>query len=385
MDIIRFCERADHNAVLLVIVVHFNDFVSIEVDLTDRSTRRGIDTGSQDFRLLQGSRVELRVEQGIDLFGGDALDSFFLGDQAFVDHLDSDLHSGVGSAFAVAGLEHPQFTVFDGEFHILHIAVVVFKFLGDIHELVVDVFHDVLHGFEFFSVADTGNNIFTLGVQQVFTINLVFTVDRVAGERNAGTGIVTHVTEDHGHDVDSGAEVIRDAFFFTIGNSAGAVPGAEDSDGGQTHLFERIGREVKTLFFLDDGFEDVFQFLQVGSGHFGVELVALGGFEFIHRTFESFIRDLQNDGTEHLDQTAIGVINETFVAGQFDHAGSGFIIQTDVQDGVHHARHGEFRAGAAGNQERVRRITEFLSGLFFNFGQCGHHLVPKTFRKFAVC
>ena len=48
-----------------------------------------------------------RMEQGIDVLRGDALDCLLFGDQTFIRHLDGDLHSRLGGALAIAGLEHP--------------------------------------------------------------------------------------------------------------------------------------------------------------------------------------------------------------------------------------------------------------------------------------
>ncbi len=40
-------------------------------------------------------------------------------------------------------------------------------------------------------------------------------------------------------------------------------------------------------------------------------------------------------------------------------------VQAEVQDGVHHAGHGELRAGTDAEQHRVRRIAQLLTHLLF--------------------
>ena len=38
------------------------------------------------------------------------------------------------------------------------------------------------------------------------------------------------------------------------------------------------------------------------------------------------------------------------------------LVQTEVQDGIHHARHGCARTGADGNEKRILEIAELLAG-----------------------
>jgi hypothetical protein len=130
--------------------------------------------------------LKLRVQQGIDLIGGDAQDSFFFGDQAFVGHIHGDLHGRFGGALAVAGLEHPQLAALDGELDILHILVVLLQAVGDVEELLVNLGH-FFSSFEIgLGVADTGHNIFTLGIEQVIAVHFF---SPVAGLRVKATPV----------------------------------------------------------------------------------------------------------------------------------------------------------------------------------------------------
>ena len=55
--------------------------------------------------------------------------------------------------------------------------------------------------------------------------------------------------------------------------------------------------------------------------------------------------DPEHGAPEHLDETTVGVEGEAFatVTGQAVH---GLVVQADVQDRLHHARHRELRARA---------------------------------------
>jgi len=63
------------------------------------------------------------VERG----GIDARNRFISGDQLLVGKLDRNPQRGLGGALAVAGLQHPQLALLDGEFQILHVAVMPFE------------------------------------------------------------------------------------------------------------------------------------------------------------------------------------------------------------------------------------------------------------------
>src|SRR5256885_11242302 len=53
-----------------------------------------------------------------DLGGIDAENGGLLVDEPFLHHVDGDLHSGLRGALAVAGLEHVELALFDGELEV---------------------------------------------------------------------------------------------------------------------------------------------------------------------------------------------------------------------------------------------------------------------------
>ena len=85
--------------------------------------------------------TKLRVQQGVQLLGLDAQHSGLLVDDALVHQIAGDLQGGLGGALAVAGLQHEQVAVLDGELHVLHVAVIRLETAGDLDKLVVDLGH----------------------------------------------------------------------------------------------------------------------------------------------------------------------------------------------------------------------------------------------------
>ena len=56
---------------------------------------------------------------------------FVLRDEAFSSQIDSNFQCGFGGALAITRLQHPKFAALNGEFNILHIAVMFFEQTAD--------------------------------------------------------------------------------------------------------------------------------------------------------------------------------------------------------------------------------------------------------------
>jgi hypothetical protein len=72
-------------------------------------------------------RIELREQEVVQRIGSDALDGGRLVDQLLLHHLDGDAHGGAAGPLAVAGLQHIERAVLDGELDVLHFLVVLLE------------------------------------------------------------------------------------------------------------------------------------------------------------------------------------------------------------------------------------------------------------------
>ena len=106
-------------------------FVGGEYDLAGGSTGGCGKTFSNDFGAFEGVFVEYGVEEFVEFLGLHTKQSGFFVDFAVAQQVHGDFHHSGAGAFTVASLEHPKFAVLDGEFHVLHIAVVLFESVGD--------------------------------------------------------------------------------------------------------------------------------------------------------------------------------------------------------------------------------------------------------------
>ena len=85
------------------------------------------------------------MQQLVELSRIDAADRFLLVDQALVAHLDGDAQRRLRRALAVAGLEHPELTLLDGELHVLHVVVVRLEPVAEGDQLVVERRQNLFH------------------------------------------------------------------------------------------------------------------------------------------------------------------------------------------------------------------------------------------------
>ncbi len=108
--------------------------------------------------------------------------------------------------------------------------------------------------------------------------------------------------------------------------------------------------------------EAIAEILEVVGGEVGVEL----GADFVPLLPQLFLEHLRVDAHDHVaehgDEAAVGVVGEALVAGALGQPVDGLVVEAQVEDGVHHARHGEHGAGADGEEQRVLGIAQGLAG-----------------------
>ena len=166
----------------------------------------------------------------------------------------------------------------------------------------------------------------------------------------------------------------------SVYDSAGVVPAAEDGLDGLHELFAGILREFGAFFLQIQRFvalDDLFQVFRVQIGvHLGVVLL----FDVVEDFVEHRLFHFHHDVRKHLDEAAVAVERETFVVRELRQADDGFVVEAEVENGVHHARHGGARAGTDGDKERIGRIAEFLAGVLFRDGQRRFDLLDDLLR-----
>ena len=114
--------------------------------------------------------------------------------------------------------------MFNGEFHILHIAVVVFKSLANVLKLLEGFGEFFFHFGNVHRSTNACNNVFALCVCKELAEETLGAGSRVACERNACAAIVAHIAERHHLNVNGGTPGIRDIVIAAVNVCTGVVP-----------------------------------------------------------------------------------------------------------------------------------------------------------------
>ena len=165
-----------------------------------------------------------------------------------------------------------------------------------------------------------------------------------------------------------------DALAAAVDAGALGVPGAEHGLDAHVHLGAGVLREVVAGLFLDDALEGFDEALEVLGGQLGVALDAACGLEVVEGIGEEVAVDVEDGLAEHLDEAAVGVPREALVTANGCEAEDRLIVEADVQDGFHHAGHGELRAGTDRDQQGVVQIAELLAGDLLHLDDVLHNL-----------
>ena len=348
-----------HQQHLFSAVRGFHAAGGVQVDAAGGGAGAGVESLGNRLHLAHGGIVEDGGEHLVHLVGGNAAHGGLPVDEAFLFHVAGDAEGGDAGALAVAGLEHVDLAVLDGELEVLHVAEVVFEGLADGAEFLVGAGHDLGQAGDGVGGADTGHHVFALGVHEEFAVEFVGAGGGVAGEGHTGAGFIAGVAEYHALHVHGGAPFAGDAVFLAVGDGAFVVPGAEHGADGALQLVPGAGGEHFAGALEHEGLEAADEFLVVLGGEFGVgDVLAVAlVLQGMNHAFEGFhilvfgLLHTHDHVAVHLHEAAVAVPGKAGVAGGLGHGGHGLIVQAEVQDGIHHAGHGFAGAGAHGDEQ----------------------------------
>ena len=264
------------------------------------------------------------------------------------------------------------------------------ELLTNLVELLVSDREVLLESGDLLRRARTSHHVFALGIDQELTIEEVFARRRVAREAHARGRVVALVAEHHGLHIDRGAPVRRNVVELAVDLGAVIFPAAEHGLDGAGELVERVGGEVDALVLLDGGLELGDELFQGRSRQFRVDLYAdcllLGREKDLKWVVILFALGLhfQHDVAVHGDEAAVRIEGEALVVRGCGKTRGGLVIEAEVQDRVHHARHRRTRAGTDRNQQRVRRVAELLAKQLFHLGDGSRDFDVEILRQLAA-
>ena len=194
--------------------------VGVEVNFAGSGTGTCGEAGSDGLGLLDVGDIEDRGEELVKLIGRIAQDGGFPVDEFFLHHVSGKFQRGGGGALAVAGLQHEEAAFLHGELDVLHVLEMLFEDGADFHEFGKGLGHGGLELGDRLGGADTGDDVFALGIDEKFTVEFVHTIGGIPREGHAGTRGFARVAIDHGLDVDGGAPFGGDVVFAAINDRA---------------------------------------------------------------------------------------------------------------------------------------------------------------------
>ena len=195
---------------------------------------------------------------------------------------------------------------------------------------------------------------------------------------------LTHVPEDHCLHVDRGTHQTGDLVDPAIGNRLGGVPGSEHGLDGRLQLAIGILRERLADMLLVDGLVAIAELAETLGRHIRVlgHLVLL--LDGIELRLEVMMIDAHHDVAEHVDEPTVRIEREAVVAGQCRHSVHRLIRETEIEDRVHHSRHGHGRATSNRHEQWIRLRSELLAGLAFKARNRGLDAGHQTRGKLAA-
>src|SRR2546421_5513892 len=115
--------------------------------------------------------------------------------------------------------------------------------MGNLLELLVDLWQVLLQAADLRGRTNAGYHVLALGIEQVFTIELLLACAGVTSESHACTAIVAHIAEDHALDVNGGAQVVRNLIEVAVIDGAPVIPRGKDCFNGLAQLLVDIRGE----------------------------------------------------------------------------------------------------------------------------------------------
>ena len=232
--------------------------------------------------------------------------------------------------------------------------------LEDVVELARELGQALGQRVERLGVAHAGDDVLALGVVEDLAVHLGRAGRRVAREGDAAARrlVAVEVAEHHRlHDA-GGADRVVDAAELAVGLRARAVPRAEDRVDALLDLRARRLREVA-----DQGE----QRLRALAG--GLPRLEPGGRGVEQRLLHDARGDAAHGGGEGVEQALVGAPGELGVTRVAGEALDDVVVEADVEDRVHHARHRDRRAGPHREQQRGVRVAELAVELLLELLQ----------------
>ena len=306
---------------------------------------------------------------------------------SLVKKVHSNLNHSSTCTLTVTSLEEPELTFLYSELHILHIMVVLLQLILEGKQLCIKFRHSLFHRRILSSTSlfidillssptewtflsnllwstDTCNNILTLCVDKILTIEEILTSTSITREANTCSRAITHITKYHSLYGYGCTPLLWNTFHLTIKDSTLVHPWVEHSAYSTPQLLHRIIWKFLTGLFLDSILEEYNKLLQVFNSHLVIKLNATLSLNLLNNSLEwvdillIYRLHAQYNVAVHLYKTTITVISKTCITCLLNQSINHSIIKTKVKNGIHHTRHRSTCTWTYTHQQRVRWVSK---------------------------
>ena len=260
----------------------------------------------------------------------------------------------------------------------------IFQSVRNLHKLLIAFRKILFQSGNGLRGTDTGHHILALGIDQVLAVNALRASGRISGEGHARSRGVSHISKYHGLYVYRRAPIAGDVIHTSVYNRSLIIPGTEYGLHRLHQLYSGILRELLALVFLINIFKSDNNFLHVVRRQIGVILYALGLFDLIQNPFKIGLGNLHNHIGEHLNKSAVRIISKAGISCLLRKTFYSRIRQTQIQNGVHHARHGSPCPGTHRNKKRTFGISKLLALFLFQICKRRKNLLFDLIRNLSA-
>ena len=123
---------------------------------------------------------------------------------------------------------------------------------------------------------------------------------------------------------------------------------------------------VLEVYFL----EEFDKLLQILCGKLGIGLDTFLFLYFVDDFFKFALGSTHNYVREHLNKSSVAVISKSGIAGLLSETFYGYVVETEVEDSIHHTGHRRSCTRTYGYEEGILLVAEFLTCISLYFCEC---------------
>src|SRR5580704_611919 len=243
----------------------------------------------------------------------------------------------------------------------------LFESLTDLEQLLVSCRHFLRQHRDRMWRTNTGNDIFTLRVNQILAVKYLFASCGVTSKRHTGSAAIPPITKHHRLNVDRRPPLVRNVVSPAIDDRPVVIPGTEHRTDCAPKLLTRILRESLPSALLYQLLKLFYQNLEIIRSQVQVFFDAgrvFYGFDNEFKWIMVFIFTLlyaHHNVTVHLQKPAIRIPGEPRVSALLGHNLDDVIVHAEVQNRIHHSRHRIARTGTYRQKQRIVAIAELFA------------------------